>query len=137
MKYYERITGSQYSNAKVNKVPFTTGELEQIESKVDYYNTFDKIEILFGSEHPMVVYSSDRTCNFRKFIYPKETNVIKIYHQIHEHSRYIYIYKNEDDWFYTASKQKMQISEHYSKCDQIDGLIQLMDTLFYDTIRYD
>ena len=24
-----------------------------------------------------------------------------------------------------------------SKCDQIDGLIQLMDTIFYDTIRYD
>ena len=98
--YYNKITSRQYGNAKQNRIPFTTGELNQIESRVEYYKTFDEIKILFGSEHILSIYK------FREFIYPKETNVIKIYSEKSE-KRYIYIYKNEDDWFYTASNAQI------------------------------
>ena len=45
-------------------------------------------------------------------------------------SFYAYIYKNDDDWYYVAARRREDIAERLYKCDQVDGLIQLMDYVF-------
>ena len=122
MKYYNQISSNDYRSAKNNCITFNISDLEIIRKRVEYYNTFDTYVIEYSS-------SKNPPYGFRKFIYPGDTRLVRI-ELSYSSGFYAYIYKNDDYWYYVAARRREDIAERLYKCDQVDGLIQLMDYVF-------
>lgn len=130
-----------YLKAKERSIPFDKRDLEHLTALARSLNK----TILYGNvrniqDHNRANYGlynfkpyEEGKYNFRQYIYPPVTNVIKICQStggLGERSGwYAYIYKNEDDWFYVAARSPRGY-EHTYKCDQMDGLNNLLLTVF-------
>lgn len=128
MKYYFIIESPEYSKARRNLIPFDKRDIDTI-TKLSYSLNLD--DVLYGKEN-----SYGGNYNFKKHIYPNETNLIRLAGVgLDEYDfGYAYIYKNEDEWYYTAASKIGSKREKLYKCDQLDGLIKLMEFIFDENI---